>query len=120
MTLGPWRVAIYKPDGQSNPTVEELKDWLSRCVDKTIEHGDSIPEYYTVLTTSDDIEQDPVFTAIVGNGPNSKANAQAIAELPNLILVLKRIINDLPAKRDWLDPEIKRAARELLKKVGAE
>lgn len=29
--------------------------------------------------------------------------------------ILKRIINDLPQNRDWLDPNIEKIARELIK-----
>jgi hypothetical protein len=31
------------------------------------------------------------------------------------LLLLKAIINDLPINRDWLNPDIERAAKELLK-----
>lgn len=31
-----------------------------------------------------------------------------------LRLVLKRIVDDLPIKRDWLDPDLEREARALL------
>jgi len=31
------------------------------------------------------------------------------------LLLLKAIINDLPENRDWLNPDIERAAKELLK-----
>jgi hypothetical protein len=29
--------------------------------------------------------------------------------------ILRRIINDLPTNRDWLDPELEKAARDILK-----
>lgn len=29
--------------------------------------------------------------------------------------VLKRIIDDLPVNRDWLDPDLERAAKEIIK-----
>ena len=34
------------------------------------------------------------------------------------LIILKAIINDLPTSRDWLDPEIEKAAREVIKKAG--
>lgn len=43
------------------------------------------------------------------------ANARSIADSQMTTWCLKQIIDSLPAKRDWLDPEVERAARKLLK-----
>jgi hypothetical protein len=43
--------------------------------------------------------------AVVGRQPGGKSTAE---------LLLRRIIADLPTKRDWLDPQIEAAAKKLL------
>lgn len=44
----------------------------------------------------------------------SEANARLTAAAPIAIHLLKRIIDDLPSNRDWLDPSIEREARSLI------
>lgn len=34
-----------------------------------------------------------------------------------LLFCLKSIINDLPTNRDWLDPALEKASREIIKKA---
>ena len=36
--------------------------------------------------------------------------------IKDLEYVLEQIINSLPSKKDWLDPDVEKAARNLLKK----
>jgi hypothetical protein len=48
---------------------------------------------------------------------NHKANAELIALAPDLAWVLYQIIRDLPQKRDWLNPDLERIAKALLKKI---
>lgn len=48
------------------------------------------------------------------------ANANLIAAAPELLEALKRIVEDLPAKRDWLDPAVERAAKEAIRKAKSE
>lgn len=36
------------------------------------------------------------------------------------IFLLRQIIDDLPSRRNWLDPALERAARDLLKRVDAQ
>lgn len=38
----------------------------------------------------------------------------------DLLFALKRIVQDLPKKRDWLDPAIERHAREAIKAAEEE
>jgi len=38
--------------------------------------------------------------------------------IERLLYVLKRIINDLPTNRDWLDPDLEKEAREIIKELG--
>ncbi len=47
------------------------------------------------------------------------ANARLCASAPELLFALSQIIADLPAKRDWLDPDLERIAKEaILKSTG--
>jgi hypothetical protein len=46
--------------------------------------------------------------------PCNRANARLIAAAPDLLYVLRQIIADLPANRDWLDPQVERMAHALL------
>ena len=39
------------------------------------------------------------------------ATARLIAAAPDLLYVLQQILNDLPTKRDWLDPLLEQHAR---------
>ena len=41
----------------------------------------------------------------------------ACKKIAALESILRQIINDLPTKRDWLDPELEKAARDILKGV---
>lgn len=44
----------------------------------------------------------------------AEVDAKLIAKAPDLYRILARIIEDLPTKRDWLDPELEREAKEVL------
>lgn len=50
----------------------------------------------------------------------AQANASLIAAAPDLYEALRAIISDLPAKRDWLDPNSERYARIILAKARGE
>lgn len=41
---------------------------------------------------------------------------QLECELSDALFILGQIINDLPSKRDWLNPDTEKAARELLRR----
>lgn len=43
------------------------------------------------------------------------ASIKMIEERTALRSVLKRILDDLPQNRDWLDPDLEKIARELVK-----
>lgn len=40
---------------------------------------------------------------------------RAINKHPGLVHVVRQVLFSLPAKRDWLDPDIERMAKDLLK-----
>jgi hypothetical protein len=50
-------------------------------------------------------------------GGNDVANATLIAAAPELLEVLKQIVNDLPTKRDWLDPVVELMAKDAIAKA---
>ena len=83
-TPAPWTIAVI--DKKLN-----LKDYLGETVERTIKHGDSIPDFFVVLSPESK-EGDNVFTALVGNGPTSEANARLIAACPELLKALKEFI----------------------------
>lgn len=80
-TPTPWGLAIYRDDPNRPPTVDKIKHMLCESVDRTIQHGGSIPDIYFVCASVD--PKDPVFTAITGNGPHSEANAAFIVKACN-------------------------------------
>lgn len=43
-----------------------------------------------------------------------KANIALITEAPTLLWALKSILRDLPRRRDWLDPDLERIAKEAI------
>ncbi len=45
------------------------------------------------------------------------ANARLIAAAPTMHFLLKRLIDELPTRRDWLDPDLERMARDILATV---
>lgn len=47
--------------------------------------------------------------------PKEKHLADLAAENEWLRNLLRQIITDLPSNRDWLDPQVERAAREAVK-----
>lgn len=47
--------------------------------------------------------------------PNEKHMEDLVAENEWLRNLLRQIITDLPSNRDWLDPQVERAAREAIK-----
>lgn len=49
-----------------------------------------------------------------------KANARLIAASPELLFALSQIVSELPAKRDWLNPDIERIARAAIAKATGE
>lgn len=46
--------------------------------------------------------------------------ARLFTAAPELLFCLTQIMNDLPAKRDWLDPALEAAARAALAKARGE
>ncbi len=82
-TPKPWKCAVVRGRENIPLTIEKMKAWLSATVDRTIQHGDSVEDLYVVLSSDD--PQDPIYTAITGNGPTSKANACLIAAGPDLL-----------------------------------
>lgn len=46
-----------------------------------------------------------------------RANARLIAAAPDLRYVLSRILEDLPVRRDWLDPDIEKMGRDAIAKA---
>lgn len=46
---------------------------------------------------------------------NTSAIIQIADERAALKNILKRILDDLPQNRDWLDPDLEKVARELVK-----
>jgi len=61
---------------------------------------------------------DGLILQTIGDTPH-KANAAFVVRACNshdeLLYCLKSIINDLPSNRDWLNPDIERMARTLIK-----
>ncbi len=60
-----------------------------------------------------------VIRACIIDAKGSHGNAETFAEIAinahdKLVHLLRHIINDLPQRRDWLDPDIEREARALL------
>ena len=80
-----WKPFRFRPVPERNATFEEIKSMLCESVDRTVEHGDSINDFYMVLSQWDD---DPVYMALVGNGPTSEENARFIATAPDMFNVL--------------------------------
>ncbi len=46
-----------------------------------------------------------------------EANASLISTAPELYDVLSRILEELPSKRDWLDPVLEKRAKDALSKA---
>lgn len=93
-TPGPWTVAIYRDDPDSPPSIEQIKEMVCACVDRTVEKGTNIPDFYFVMSSMD--KNDPIHTAIVGNGPTSEANAYLISAAPELLEACKMLIGFIP------------------------
>lgn len=85
-----WTHAIYRADVGKPATKEEIKEWLCAGVDRTFDHGDPSEDYHVVMMSME--ENDPVYAAIVGNGPTSPQRAVAIAALPDLIEAAKSLV----------------------------
>jgi hypothetical protein len=49
--------------------------------------------------------------------PERDANARLIAAAPDLLYALQQIVSDLPSNRDWLSPDLERAARAAIAKA---
>jgi hypothetical protein len=47
-----------------------------------------------------------------------KENDRLNALIGESRIIIKSIMDDLPQKRDWLDPDIEREARQIIKKIG--
>lgn len=54
---------------------------------------------------------------IFSNQAETRANAQLIAAAPNLLYALRRLIQELPCKRDWLDPDLECFAKAAISKA---
>jgi hypothetical protein len=46
--------------------------------------------------------------------------ADLFVAAPDLLRILSRIIDDLPAKRDWLDPDLEKTAKEIIARLKGE
>ena len=55
-----WKPFRFRPVPERSATYEEIKSMLYESVDRTVEHGDSINDFYMVLSQWD---QDPVYMA---------------------------------------------------------
>lgn len=56
----------------------------------------------------------PIRDEIRSRIPEPRAIEDMIAFAGSVESVLRRIINDLPQKRDWLDPQLEREAKLIL------
>jgi hypothetical protein len=88
-TPGPWKIA---PGEYNDPDQGEGDAWGSVITED--------PAGWYVAT----VEYHP------GDG-DPEANARLIAAAPDLLWALRVILDDLPSKRDWLDPDVEKAAR---------
>lgn len=50
----------------------------------------------------------------------NEANARLIVLAPDMFFVLSQIMDDLPEKRDWLNPDLERLIKNLLKEAVCE
>lgn len=82
-TPGPWTVAKFRLNPGEPPTSDEIKSMLCESIDRTIEHGDSVTDFYLVMSSLD--PDDPTYSAIAGNGPHSESNARLIAAAPEML-----------------------------------
>jgi len=90
-TPAPWMVHIFRKNPDISPTPKEMKTMLCEGVDKTVAHKDSIKDFFMVL--SDDNPENPIYTAIVGNGKTSEANSHLISQAPDMLKALIKSYN---------------------------
>ncbi len=50
----------------------------------------------------------------------SRFNDRLISAAPELLWALQQIIQDLPSRRDWLDPDVENVARAAIRKAKGE
>ncbi len=99
--------------------------YLPIYADKLQDHADYMDEHcaaleakITALTSSyERSELDVNRQSKLRHGAEETVKKQA-ALVRELAGALRRIINDLPSRRDWLDPAIEREARAALARVG--
>jgi hypothetical protein len=48
---------------------------------------------------------------------NNQANAKLICKAPEMVELLSQIMNSLPLRHDWLDPDIEKQAKSLLTEI---
>jgi hypothetical protein len=51
------------------------------------------------------------------NDLTARANASLISAAPELLYCLDQIMNDLPSKKDWLDPALEKMAQAAIAKA---
>lgn len=96
-TPGPWRVEY------------ESGDWYVQDENRTVTIADC-----TSWGQHTDMAEPP---SGVGE---CEANANLIASAPFLYEALRTLLADIPAKRDWLNPDTERFANAALKKARGE
>lgn len=96
-TPGPWKAAIYRDSADTPPTRQQMKDFSCQMVDRTIDNGDSVADFFLVMKSFDPV--DPISICVVGNGPHSEANAYFISQACNcydeLLAACKRALSFL-------------------------
>lgn len=115
-TPGPWTACN---DGKCKcRMVSSTEDLI--CTVTSGEWGDEYASIRLVGPSSLELKAEAYMEMIAyGNVPEgvALANARLISAAPDLLFALKQIIQDLPSKRDWLDPVLERMAKDAIAKA---
>ncbi len=120
-TPGPYEAAIYRASADTSPTRQEMKDFSCQMIDRTIDNGGSVADFFLVMKSFDPV--DPISICVVGNGPHSEANADFIVRACNchdeLLAALRLVVDFIPD--GWAVPlgwnQIMAQAREAIAKA---